>query len=176
MKNNENIFGGGVPMRQLTDESFEALITKYHSLLVSIAYSYMYDNFYAEDIVQDSFIKLYRARKRFESEEHIRVTINGCLNALKRKAKELLIETECINNLPDTSDADKGKNEDIYSCICSLKDEYKTIFILHYYDNYSLKEIANILKISESNASSRLVRARCKLKKIILERRKNDER
>ena len=44
-------------------------------------------NFYAEDIVQDSFIKLYRARKRFESEQHIkywliRVTINECLNII----------------------------------------------------------------------------------------------
>ena len=168
-------------MRQLTDERFEAIITKYHSSLISLAYSYMYDSFYAEDIVQDSFIKLYRTCKRFESEEHIKnwlikVTINGCLNALKRKSKEPLIETELINNFPDSSEDDKEKNEDIYSCICSLKDEYKTIIILYYYDNYNLKEIANILKISESNASSRLVRARIKLKKIILERRKKDER
>ena len=168
-------------MRQLTDEKFEIMINKYHDLLVSIAYSYMRDNFYAEDIAQESFIKLYRARKRFENEEHIknwliRVTINECLDALKNKTNELLIDNEYINNLSDTSDADKGKNEDIYSCICSLKDEYKTIIILYYYDNYSLKEIANILKISESNASSRLVRARGKLKRIILERRKNNER
>ena len=168
-------------MRQLTDEKFEIMINKYHDLLVSIAYSYMRDNFYAEDIAQESFIKLYRARKRFENEEHIknwliRVTINECLDTLKNKTNKLLIDNEYINNLSDTSDADKVKNEDIYSCICSLKDEYKTIIILYYYDNYSLKEIANILKISESNASSRLVRARGKLKRIILERRKNNER
>lgn len=170
---------GGVPMKQLTDEIFEVMINKYHGILVSIAYSYMRDISYAEDIAQESFIKLYRARKRFESEEHIknwliRVTINECLNALKHKAKELLIETEYINNLSDTSDADE-KNEEIYNCICALSDNYKTIIILYYYDNYSLKEIANILKISESNASSRLVRARCKLKKIILKRRETNE-
>lgn len=167
-------------MKQLTDENFEAIINKYHNLLVSVAYSYMRDNFYVEDIVQESFVKLYRARKRFESEDHIknwliRVTINECLNALKQKTRELLIETEYINNLPDTSDAD-GKNEEIYNCICSLNDNYKTIIILYYYDNYSLKEIATILKISESNASSRLVRARSKLKRIILERRETNER
>ena len=166
---------------KISDEKFELIITSYHKLLFSIAYSYIRSNYYAEDIVQDAFIKLYRARKRFENEEHIknwliRVTINECLDTLKNKTNELLIDNEYINNLSDTSDADKGKNEDIYSCICSLKDEYKTIIILYYYDNYSLKEIANILKISESNASSRLVRARGKLKKIILERRKNNER
>lgn len=167
-------------MRQLTDEKFEEIITMYHGLLVSIAYNYMFDSFYAEDIVQDSFFKLYRVRKHFESVEHIRnwlirVTINGCLNALKHKSKEMLIGTEYINSIPDIS-AENEKNEDIYSCICSLKDKYKTIIILYYYENYSLKEIANILKISESNASSRLVRARCKLKRIILERRETDER
>ena len=163
-------------MIKLTDKKFELIINNNYKMLISIAYSYMRDTFYAEDIVQESFIKLYRARKKFESEEHIknwliRVTINGCLDALRHKTRELIIDTKQIDNLPDTSDADKEMNEDIYSCICSLKDEYKTIIFLYYYDNYSLKEIANILKISESNASSRLVRARNKLKEIILERR-----
>lgn len=174
------IRGGGVLMKQLTDEKFELLISEYYNELARIAYNYVRDSFYADDAVHDAFVKYYRAHKTFESDEHIkswliRVTINNCLDILKRKNKELLINTEYINNLPDTSEADNKKNEDIYECICSLKDSYKTILFLYYYDNYSLKDIANILKISESNASTRLVRARSKLRIKVLERRKTNE-
>ena len=164
---------------KISDEKIELIITSYHKLLFSIAYSYIRSNYYAEDIVQDAFIKLYRARKHCESDEHIknwliRVTINECLDILKHDKKIILTDTEYIDNLTDVNTSNE-KNEDIYSCICSLNDNYKNIIILYYYDNYSLKEIANILKIRESNASSRLVRARDKLKKVVQERRKHND-
>ena len=167
-------------MCQFTDEKFEEMVNKYHDILSSIAYTYMHDKYYVEDIIQDSFFKLYKARKRFENEDHIknwliRVTINGCIDALRHKTEEVFVGEEYLNNLSDNPDVDKDNNDDIYDCICSLKDSYKTIVILYYYNDYSIKDIANVLKISETNASSRLARARAKLKEIILERRSTNE-
>ena len=63
----------------------------------------------------------------------------------------------------------------MYDAVGSLKDIYKTVIILHYYDDYSIKDIASILKISENNVKVRLNRAREKLKQIINERAKKDE-
>ena len=167
-------------MKQLTDEQFDKVVCDYSQMLFKVAYSYTKSITDSEDIVQEVFMKLYRARKVFENDEHIknwliRVTINQSINENKRKQKELLIGDEYINNLPDTSDADE-KNEEIYDCVCSLKDSYKTIIILYFYDNYCIKEIANILKISESNVTTRLNRAKRKLKEIIVERRANNGR
>lgn len=161
-----------------TNEEFEVLINKYYNMVFVIAYKYTRDTFSAEDAVQDTFLKLYRAHKVFENEEHlknwlVRVTINECINVIKKNKKVLLIDQEYINNLPDTSDADE-KNEGIWHCVCKLKESYKTIIILYYYENYSLKEISFILNITETNASSRLDRARRKLKQIILKEGKND--
>ena len=166
-------------MKQLTDEEFEIIVNKYTKTLLTIAYNYIRDFCYAEDIVQEVFLKFYRAHKTFENEEHIkfwliRVTINQSLNVKKRKEKELLVSDEYIINLPDTSDADE-KNEEIYNCICALKESYRTIILLYFYDKYSLKEIASILKISENNAIARFNRAKKKLKEIILEGRKQNE-
>ena len=157
-------------MKQLTDEEFESIMKKHSRTLFIISYNYTRDNYLSEDIVQDAFIKLYRARKSFESDEHIknwliRVTINLSLNELKSKKRVQLIDEEYINNLPDTSDYSE-KNEEIYNCVCSLKDSFKNVIILYYYDKYSLKEIAKILKISESGVTSRLDRARKKIKEI----------
>lgn len=164
-------------MKQLTDNEFEIIVNRYYKLLVNVANKYLRNAFDSEDVVQNTFIKLYRARKEFDSDEHlknwlIRVTVNNSLDFLKHhNCKKVLIDNEYINSLPDTSDAEE-KNEDIRECVLSLKTSYKTIIILYYYEKYNLKDIACILKISESNASSRLDRARKKLKKILIERRK----
>lgn len=168
-------------MKQMTDTDFSRAFNEYYSLLTRIAYSYTLDIFDAEDVVQEVFIKFYRAHKTFNNcngEKYwlIRVTINQSLDCIKkRKNNKVLLDEEYINNLPDPSDADE-KNEEIYECVCSLKDSYKTIIILYFYDNYSIKEIANILKVSESNVTTRLSRAKKKLKEIIIERRTNNGR
>lgn len=168
-------------MKQITDIDFSRAFNEYYSLLARIAYSYTLDKFDAEDVVQEVFIKFYRAHKNFNNhldEKYwlIRVTINRSLDCIKqRKNNKILIDNEYINNLPDTSDADE-KNEEMYECVCSLKDSYKTVIILFFYDNYNIKEISNILKISESNVTTRLNRAKKKLKEIIIERRTNNGR
>ena len=145
-------------------------------MIFKIAYSYTKNSFDSQDIVQEVFIKFYRARNSFKTEEHlknwlIRVTINESIDVLRKNKNkiEVLVGNEYINNLPDTSDADK-KNEEIKKCVLSLKDSYKSVIILYYYDGYSVKEIASILKVSENSIKIRLNRARIKLKEIINER------
>ena len=168
-------------MERLTNEDFESLINEHSQMLFKIAYSYTKNTFDSQDIVQEVFVKFYRVRNSFENEEHIknwliRVTINKSLNALKQNKKELLVGGEYINNLSETSEVDE-KNEEIRECVLALKDSYKTVIILYYYDNYSIKEIASFLKISENNVKVRLNRARVKLKEIIYERKdKNGKR
>lgn len=169
-------------MSQLTDEQFEVIYNKYYVMLLNIANKYVRNSLDSEDIVQEVFIKFYRIAKTFKNDESIkyyliRLTINRSLNMIKTR-KKLLIDNEYINNLPDISNTDEksGSKQEIYNCVCLLKDNYKTVIMLYYYENYSLKQIANILKISESNASTRLNRAREKIKKIIEERNKNDKR
>ena len=156
----------------MTRNEFEVKYAQYHEMLFRIAYSYVKNSWDADDIVQDVFVKLYLIHKAFKTEDDekyylIRLVINRSIDYIRHNKKHnLLLENEYINNLPDTSDADK-KNEEIYEYVCLLRDSYKTIIILYYYENYSLKEIASILKITQDNAKVRLNRARNQLKKII---------
>ncbi len=161
-------------MKLLTDEQFEQIMIKHSKTLFIIAFNYTRDKLISEDIVQDAFIKLYRARKDFESEEHIknwliRVTINLSLNALKRKKRYLLVDNEYIDNVQDSSSEEK-KNEELYNFVCSLKDRYKDVIILFYYQGYSIKEISKILGISVSGVTTRLDRARKIIKEKYLKR------
>ena len=158
-------------MTQLTDEAFELIVDSYSKMLFKIAYSYTKNIADSEDIVQEVFMKFYRARKNYENEEHIknwliRVAINQSLNVIKHNNKSLPVENEYFNNLPDTLE-NNDRDEEIRKIVMSLKEKYKTIIILFYYDNYNVKEIANILNISESNVKVRLNRARIKIKDIL---------
>lgn len=159
-------------MKILIESEFEEIFNKYKKMLINIANKYLRTTLDSEDVVQETFIKLYRTYRNFKSQEHlkhwlIRVTINNSLNMLKTRRTQ--INTKYINNLPDEVISDV-KSDEIYNCILMLKDSYKTIIILYYYEKYDLKQIGNILNISESNASNRLQRAREKLKRILLER------
>ena len=93
---------------------------------------------------------------------------------MRQKKREIIVDTEYVNNLQDKEEHDE-KSLVMYDAVGSLKDIYKTVIILHYYDDYSIKDIASILKISENNVKVRLNRAREKLKQIINERAKKDE-
>ncbi len=164
-------------MEKIKDERVEEIINEYFKLLFKISYNYTLDAFKAEDIVQEVFLKFYRARNTFNDDEHIknwliRVTKNLSLNAVKKK-KRILLNDEYINDLPDNSFSFKSVNDEMTACVMSLKDNYKDIILLYYYDDLSIKEIAQVLKITETNVQTRLDRARKKLKEII-EKRNED--
>ena len=161
-------------MSNFTDEQIELLINKYSKLLFNISYSYLRDSFYSEDIVQETFIKLYNSYKTFNDENHIknwliRVVINKSINELKRIKKVIISYDDSIYKYKEDNFLEEKKTY-VYESICLLRNNYKTVIILYYYDDLSIKEISNILKISEGNVSVRLKRAREKLKEIILKR------
>jgi len=164
-------------MNKLTSDEFEKKYNKYFQTLLRIAYNYTLNVSDSEDITQDVFMKYIKANKSFDNEEHeknwlIRVTINQSIDYLKHKNKNcLLISDEYFKNLPDNSD-DDTKNEDLIVYVNMLNFKYRTVIILFYYDKYSIKEISNILRISENSVKVRLNRARVKLKELV--GRKND--
>jgi RNA polymerase sigma-70 factor (ECF subfamily) len=56
----------------------------------------------------------------------------------------------------------------------TLKPKYRTVIYLYYYEGYSTNEIAKILKITQSNVTTQLKRAREQLKEIIIDDNKED--
>lgn len=153
----------------MTKEEFEIIYNEHYKLLYKVAYGYVLNQCDAEDIVQDAFVKFYRAHKTFTSSDSlkyylIRITINRSIDYIRHNKKIVSVNREDIENLPDKG---SNRNEMIWEFVCSLKEKYRTVIILHYYDNYSIKEISSILMTSESNVKMRLSRARDFLKEKI---------
>lgn len=142
-------------------------IEKYHGTVFRVAYSYVKNREDAEDIVQEAFLRLYNSESRFNADENvkawlIRVSVNLAKDILK--SSWLKGRTELDRDIPY-----ENKEESItLDCIHRLKPEYCSVILLYYYEGYSVKEIAEILRISPTLVTTRLSRARKQLKETLL--------
>ncbi len=152
----------------MESDIFTMYVKKYQATVYRVAYSYLKNTSDAEDITQDVFLKLYKSYEVFVSDENvkawlIRVTVNHSKNYLKSvwKRKYATMEEH------DFTFSDNSSCE-LLEQINSLKPEYRVVIYLYYYEGYSVKEMATLLDISESNVKTRLKRGREKLKAELL--------
>lgn len=148
------------------EQQYNEIVEKYFDMIFRIAYQYLFNNYDAEDIVQEVLVKLLTKKVIFKDEEHvkswlIRVTINQCLDYKKTLAKRSVVPIENME-IPF-----EQKEEGILEELQLLKEDERNILYLYYYEGYKIKEIAKILKQKQNTINSKLTRARKKLKEIM---------
>ena len=126
----------------------------------------------AEDAVQNAFLKLLKAKDtEFTDEEHIkrwliRVALNECKNVWKSFWQKNKISFDDLDTEPVYRDE---THEELFHILSKLPQNYRAVIHLYYYEGYSVREITEILGISESNVQIRLKRARDKIKVLLEE-------
>lgn len=147
--------------------NFDELYEKHGQMLYKIAFLYFGNSHDAEDTVQEVFVKALQKLPN-GTEEHqkawlIRVTQNQCKDMLKRSESK----TVCIDDVVISNESEHIQSEsriDVLQKIVALSPKYKAVVILFYYYDYSVAQIADILKISQSSVKMRLKRGRDILK------------
>lgn len=163
---------------KISEKQFDYVYNEYAKELYNIAYGYTRNRDDSIDIMQNAYVVLLESNKKFESNEHIkyfliRVTINESLDLLKSASKKRVIKNnDVVVNFPETKKEELPY--DLSEIVNTLPEKYKTIIILHYYDDMKIKDISNVLKISEPAVKKRLERARNLIKVIIERNYKND--
>lgn len=153
--------------RYLNPNEISALIEKYSGLLLKVAYSYLNNLQDAEDMVQDTFIKVIQKHITFDNVEHekawlIRVTINHCKNHLRTAwyRKTMPLNEEIVFTQEESM---------VMAAVSGLTEKYRSVIVLYYVSGYRINEIAGLLKRKEATVSSQLQRARNQLKVILKE-------
>ncbi len=147
-------------------EQLEQIITTYADMIYRIALHHVKNTTEAEDIFQEVCVALL-TKNPPQEEPHlkywiIRTTINKC-NSFHRLLWQKRENIEDFNYL--TSPQQQKIMEEIYS----LPKNYRNVIYLYYYENYTIAEIAEILKKNINTVNSHLQRARKKLKDILTE-------
>ena len=127
----------------------------------------------AEDITQEVFLKIIRHDMRYQSMEHerawiVRVTVNLCRDLLKSKWHKTSVSME------EVSEAQRGSCEnfteiqdDMMWAVLQLPEKYRNCLYLFYYEDYSIKEIAQSLEMPENTVKTNLKRGRQALKEFL---------
>jgi len=156
-------------------KAFEALYQLYGGLLYGMAIRYANTNKEAEDVLQDTFIKVFQNIDSFSNTGSFigwvkRILVNTAINSY-RTAYNRNIEThEEIYSFPLYEENDVFNNlaeEDLLKILDRLPTGYKTVFNLYVIEGYKHHEIGEILGISEGTSKSQLSKARNMLKSMI---------
>ena len=126
----------------------------------------------AEDIVQNTFLKLLQSGQEFQDKEHtrkwlVRVAVNECKNMWKSYWNRNVIPLETLEYEKEAVHTEEQR--ELLQAVMGLAPKYRIVIHLYYYEGYHVKEIADMLHLSESNVQIRLMRARKKLKEYFKE-------
>ena len=153
-----------------TETEFTRLAEKNKDAVFRLAYSLLKNRADADDVVQDTLLRLYQSNRRFESDEHVRawlmrVAVNGC-RMLWRAEKH---RAASIDDYADSLVFEDEYYGDLFRAIMALDAKYRAVIVLYYYEGYAIGEIAQTLRIPSGTVGTRLSRARNILKDYLTE-------
>jgi len=131
----------------------------------------------AEDMLQESFSYAFSKLGSFRCESSFgawlkRIVVNTCINHLKKRKVDLVYTEQNNDPLPDDDYVDyqeiKFQVEGVMKAMKRLPEGYKVVFSLYLLEGYDHKEISEILGISESTSKSQFLRAKQKIKEILM--------
>lgn len=150
----------------LPDLPIEQIYNRHVSTIYKICYMRLHNIEDAEDAVQTVFMKLISLSPKFQNAQHEKAWLivtaqNHCKNVLKQGWKRKRIDIESIEE--PASENDSWKKE-LLQEVYRLKEKYRIVIYLYYYEGYSTEEIGRILKLNSATVRTRLHIGRKKLK------------
>jgi len=154
-------------------DDIERIIDSYGNMLFRIALTTIGNASDAEDAVQETFIKYIDKNMSFESPEHekawlVRVLINKCRDVLRYRSRHQETDIDELSEYlsTDESENDRAKNSGIFEALMQVPEKFRTIMVLHYVEEYCVKEIARMTHLTVSTVKMRLQKGRKLLEEI----------
>jgi RNA polymerase sigma factor, sigma-70 family len=156
-------------VEERTNEIVSDLMEKYADSVLRMCYLYLKDYHLAEDVTQETFIRVMKNYDKFRKASSVKtwimqIAINLCKNQMKTwwyKRQHFDDVTEIAYDAYYDGFMDR---QELFNKINKLSPKHKEIILLFYYQEMSVSEIAEVLKLKGSAVKVRLFRAREQLK------------
>ena len=150
---------------QRTGKEITEIYDRHVDTVYRICFSFMKNTADTEDMVQETFLRLLSAGKKFQSVEHEKAWLivtasNLCKDALKKWWRM----NENIEDHAEELQAPPFRIDGTLEAILELPEDYKTVVYMYYYEGYSTREISSAMGCPPATVRSRLARARQQLK------------
>ena len=156
----------------IREDTLRRLVKEYEVPLLRMCAVYLHDAQLAEDAVQDTFVKAYRHLETFRNECSektwlMRIAVNVCKDMRRQAWHRYVDRSVSLDALPEPSVEPTLGQSDLALAVMQLPKKYLDVVLLYYYQGMSAREIGEALKIPERTVSSRLLRARQKLRDML---------
>ena len=156
----------------LRDQTIEKLILQYQTPLLRLCYVQLQDQALAEDAVQETFLKAYRKLDQFRGNSNVKtwlsaIAINCCRDMNRGSWFRHIDRSVSIDTLPLRAEESSPEDDSVSVEVMNLPIRLREVVLLYYFEDMNTNEIAETLRISQQAVSSRLMRARKKLRKAL---------
>lgn len=150
--------------------AFEKLIQQHYERIYRTAYLYVHNEEDALDVVQEATYQAYTSIHSLKNPEYFmtwltRIIIRCSGQVLKKRSKVVPLSEEILSNLPGQVNPNIEESLQLLHAIQQLRENYRTVIILFYYYDYSIKAISGVMEIPESTVKTYLSRGKAELKK-----------
>jgi len=167
--------------------SQEELFRMYYGKMLAVCLRYIQDRDSAEEVLQEGFIKIFDKLEAFDYKGSFegwmrRIMANTAIDSIRRHKKDpMLTDNDEDFKLGSVNPSIEREEEEFTAikaemaleAIQELSPAYRAVFNLYVIEEYTHKEIAEILNISEGTSKSNLAKAKQNLQKILIDRFKN---
>ncbi len=164
-------------------QAFAVLVDRYKDLVFTLAIRMLKNREEAEEISQDTFIKVYKSLPKFKGDSKLstwvyKVAYNTCLDSIKknnRRQSEVAIDSYTENQIKTLDNAlsvleEKEQQQTIQDCLQHLSSKDSFLLTLFYFEELSLQEISHIVNMEPNTVKVNIHRARKRLASILKQR------
>lgn len=154
----------------MTKEKLGALIIDSERHMYVTARSILSEDEDCADAIQETIVKAFSKINSLKQDAYaktwlIRILINECYNVLRQQSRQIPMDVE--GEMAAKAAAEPQDYSDLYQAVSQLQEELKLPVVLYYGEDFSVREIAQVLEISEGAVQKRLARARQNLKRLL---------
>ena len=153
----------GAVRTETPEERLERWMNVYGDAVLHTCFVCLSDVHLAEDAMQDTFVKAWKAMGRLENKYDysekawlLRIAINTCNDYRRGMWFRRITLPGALDNLPPALIAVSPKERETFLVVLSLSPKYRQVIQLHYYENMNLREMSAILGLSVSSVHHRL--------------------
>ncbi|MEE1076160.1 MAG: sigma-70 family RNA polymerase sigma factor [Acutalibacteraceae bacterium] len=141
-------------------DAFVTKVLESEETLYKISMSMLKNEKDCEDVVQDTILTAYNKLNSLKNESYfktwlVRILINKCNEQLRKKKR-----TTPDMQLVKAYDTDNHEITEVRIALDNLPDDIRYVMVMHYIENFTIKEIQEVLKIPQGTVKSRLSRGR----------------
>ena len=154
----------------MTKEKLGALIIDSERHMYVTARSILPEDEDCADAIQETIVKAFSNINSLKQDAYaktwlIRILINECYNVLRQKSRQIPMDVE--GEMAAKAAVEPKDYSDLYRAVSQLQEDLRMPVVLYYGEDFSVREIAQVLEISEGAVQKRLARARQKLKRLL---------